>query len=82
MELPKMRTVKTAMAEIRALDPDTDITVNAMQTALRQGKVAYINVGKKRLFRLDDMIRYFTARAVEPEIIEPQEPGKIRPVKA
>ncbi len=63
----RMRTVKEAIAEIKANDPNTAITENFIKCLCRQG-VASVKVGRKYLINLDLLEQYlFQGEAPEPQ---------------
>lgn len=55
----RMRTAKEAYEEILKADPDTAITLRAVQRIVKQGKIPITPVGRKRLLNLDTLIDYF-----------------------
>lgn len=59
MGLPRMRTAGGAMKEIKALDPNTEITECAIRRAIKRGEVRSVSNGVKRLVNLDELLDYF-----------------------
>lgn len=51
--LPRMRTIPQAFKEIKALDPDTSITVSVLRRLVKEGAVETVQVANKRLLNLD-----------------------------
>ena len=76
MTLPKMRTAPEAIKEIKELDPRSCLTLNAIRSMMRTGKIRVTYSGTKRLINLDLLIEHLykdnTELASEPEY------GKIR----
>lgn len=65
MRIPRMRTAAKIVAEIKALDPDTDVTESWVRRMAKQGTVPVIWAGSKALINLDDVLdlmRLGTAR--------------------
>ena len=56
---PQMRTLDSGIKEIKAIDPNTQITKNALRTALLSGAIPSIKVGAKRIFDLNKVWDYF-----------------------
>lgn len=56
--LPRMRTIKEAVAEIKALDSNTAVTVYHIRQQVLSGAIPCVNVGNKRLVNLDTVIEY------------------------
>ena len=67
MCLPRMRTAKGAMKEIREMDPNTEITESAIRRATKRGDVKSVTNGVKHLVNLDDLLSYFSGEAVGNE---------------
>lgn len=63
--MARMRTIKEAMAEIRAHDPETAITENFLKGLCRQG-IASVMVGRKYLINLD-LLESYLFKGQEPE---------------
>ena len=62
MGIPRMRIATDVLAEIKALDPDTRITLHYIRSIINQGKVP----GTKKLVDLDKVLEYL-ARGDEDE---------------
>ena len=56
--LPRMRTIKEAVAEIKALDSNTAVTVYHIRQQVLSGIIPCVHVGNKRLVNLDTVIEY------------------------
>ena len=54
----RLRTVNTAYAEIKAKDPQTAVTKNAIRTIVIAGKIPSLQFGNKVVFNLDDLEDY------------------------
>ena len=52
-QVPRMRTVKKAMEEIRAIDSDTDFTERALRRMIANNEIAVVTIGNKKLINLD-----------------------------
>ena len=66
-ELPRMRTIPAAVAEIRTADPETALTVTALRRAVKQGKIPFVEINTKRLVNLADVYAYMSSSAAVPE---------------
>lgn len=65
-EVARMRTIKEAIAEIKANDPETAVTENFIKGLCRQG-IASVKVGRKYLVNLDLLEQYlFKGETPEP----------------
>ena len=53
MGIPRMRIATDVLAEIKALDPDTRITLHYIRGIINQGKVPVRKAGTKKLVDLD-----------------------------
>ena len=66
MGIPRMRIATDVLAEIKALDPDTRITLHYIRSIIKQGKVPVRKAGTKKLVDLDKVLEYL-ARGDEDE---------------
>lgn len=74
--LPRMRTARGAIEEIKQMDPNTEITESAIRRAMKRGDVRTVANGRKLLVSLDELLRYFGGEEEEPE--QPRYPeGKV-----
>ena len=53
-----MRTIENALKELKALDPNTDITTNAIRIFARDNKIKYVNTGKKIYVNFDSLLDF------------------------
>ena len=60
IKLPRMRTVKEAAAELKALDEHTAVTEYHIRQLVLSGVLPRIKAGKKYLINLDLLIEYLT----------------------
>ena len=77
MSLPKMRTLPEAIAELKALDENTALTLTALRRKVKTGEIPSVAVGCKRLVCMETLIEYLS----HPEQFTPlpeRESGKIR----
>lgn len=66
--IPRMRTAAKIVAEIKALDPDTEVTEFHIRKLAKDGTVPVVWAGRKALINLDDvleLLRLGTARSIE-----------------
>lgn len=59
-KLPRMRTIKEAVAELKAIDEHTAITEYHIRQLALSGVLPRIKAGKKLLINLDLLIEYLT----------------------
>jgi len=76
--LPRMRTLPECIAELRALDPSTALTMHALRGLVLSGAIPHVRVGAKRLINLDALLDYLSAP--QPARSPTPEPGVIRPI--
>ncbi len=67
--IPRMRTAAKIVAEIKALDPDSDVTEYQVRQMVKKGDVPVVWAGKKALVNLDDVLDLLRVgtRPSEPE---------------
>ena len=58
IKLPRMRTIKEAVAELKALDERTAITEYHIRQLVLSGILPRVKAGKKYLINLDLLIEY------------------------
>lgn len=58
IELPRMRTIDEAYAEIKSLDNHTAITKNFIRTLIVSGKVPSVMAGRKYLVNIETLLSY------------------------
>lgn len=80
--IPRMRTIKEAMQELRALDSHTAITEYHIRKLALSGVIPRVQAGKKCLINLDTLIEYMqdpTAPKFQPKssIATPQRMTRI-----
>lgn len=56
--LPRMRGIKEALEEIKALDPETALTYTALRRFVLTGKIPHIKAGRKYLINMDALTDY------------------------
>ena len=54
--IPRMRTAPKIVAEIKALDPGTEVTEHYVRQLVRDGAVPVVWAGSKALINLDDVL--------------------------
>lgn len=77
MPLPRMRTAVKVMDELKALDPDTAVSLHFVRWLIKTRKVPIVEVGRKKLVNLDLLLEYL---AQGSPIEEEQGFGQIRKV--
>ena len=51
--LTRMRTIPKAYKEIKALDPNTDLTLRALRRMVKSGEIPSVQIASKTLVNLD-----------------------------
>ena len=54
--IPRMRTAPKIVAEIKALDPETEVTEHYIRQLAKNGRVPVVWAGNKALINLDDVL--------------------------
>ena len=82
MPLPRMRTAKEALIEIKNLDPNSCVTEHAIRVLVSNYKLPVVKVGRKSLFNLDKLIEFLENPPEMEEIVEyaPGEYGTVRKI--
>jgi len=55
-QIPRMRTAPKIVAEIKALDPDTEITEYYVRQLVKEGAAPVVWAGNKALINLNDVL--------------------------
>lgn len=78
-ELPRMRTIRQAIAEIKRNDPQTAFSERALRQAIADGIIPVVYVGqRKRLVNMAAVEQYMTGAAHNRHA---EDRGKIRPIQ-
>ena len=62
--MPRMRTIEQAAAELKATDPYTALTKNAIRQLVLSGTIPAISVGNKRLICMELLEKFLTEGAL------------------
>lgn len=65
--IPRMRTAPKIVAEIKALDPETDVTEYYVRQLVRTGAVTVVWAGNKALINLDSVLEILRMGTPQPE---------------
>ena len=57
--MKKIRTVRAAIKELKAEDPDCDISEFCLRALIKNGEIPVRKSGNTNLIALDDVIAYF-----------------------
>lgn len=68
MSIPRMRTAAKVLEEIRAVDPNSEVTLNYIRRIIRLGAVPVVECGRKKLVNVDDVINLLASGYTIPEI--------------
>lgn len=73
--IPRMRTAAKIVAEIKALDPDTEVTEFYIRQLAKEGTVPVVWAGRKALINLDDVLDLMRLGTVRPKTEAPATGG-------
>lgn len=62
--MPRMRTIEQAAAELKASDPQTALTKNAIRQLVLVGTLPSVMVGSKRLICMEQLEKFLMEGAV------------------
>lgn len=78
MSLPRMRTAAGVLAEIKAQDPDSEVSLNYIRHIIHTNQVPVVPVGRKKLVDVDAVIEHLKGGTTAQK--ESPATGRIRPV--
>ena len=58
MTTPRMRTAPGALEAIKALDPDTAVTLRYIRRLIVTGAVPHVDAGRKKLVNVDQLFKF------------------------
>lgn len=67
MSIPRMRTAAKVLEEIRAVDPNSEISLNYIRRIIRIGAVPVVECGRKKLVNVDDVLSLLASGYTLPE---------------
>ena len=76
--IPRIRTAAKIVAELKALDPDTEMTEFHIRQMAKDGTVAVVWAGRKALINLDDVLDLMRLGTAQPSEETPPAVGGIR----
>lgn len=79
--IPRMRTATKLVAEIKALDPDTEMTEFHIRQLAKDGAVSVVWAGRKALINLDDVLDLMRLGTARPTKEEAPAEGGIRRIE-
>lgn len=65
--IPRMRTAPKIVAEIKALDPGSEVTEHYVRQLVKNGKVPVVWAGTKALINLDDVLDLMRVGTARPK---------------
>lgn len=65
--IPRMRTAPGALEIIKAQDPETAVTEHYIRRLIRTGAIPHVDVGRKKLVNVDQLLRYLEREVPQPE---------------
>jgi len=79
IKVARMRLLNEAYAELKEIDPQTNVSKNFIRQLAISGKIPVVNVGKRRLINMDGLLAYLNGNNVLTEL-EVEKNDKIRRV--
>ena len=70
MAVPRMRTIKQAIAELKAADNSTAFTESALRRAITSGDIPHIRAGNKILVNLDTVESYLSGELITADKLQ------------
>lgn len=67
MSIPRMRTAAKVLEEIKAEDPNSEVSLNYIRQIIRTGAVPVVECGRKKLVNVDDVLRLLSSGYSTPE---------------
>jgi hypothetical protein len=67
--MPRMRLLKEALADIKASDPETALTLHGLRQLVITGEIPHCRIGNKILINLDVLECYFTNPEMKTEVL-------------
>lgn len=83
MNIPRMRTVPEAAAELKALDEHTALTQCAIRRLVLDGRIKSVKAGRKHLINFDQLLEYLLdpfQEEEQEEVLSPSSSEKTTPV--
>ena len=74
--MPRMRTAAGVLAEIKAADPNTEVTLHYIRHLIHTNQVPVVPVGRKKLVDVDAVIAHLEKPPEEVKTLD----GRIRRV--
>lgn len=65
--IPRMRTAPGALKIIKAQDPETAVTEHYIRRLIRTGAIPHVDVGRKKLVNVDQLLSYLERETPQPE---------------
>lgn len=60
MSIPRMRTIKEAIAELKEIDPGTAITEYRIRDLVNSGQIVHVKAGNKILINFDRFLEFLS----------------------
>lgn len=58
--LPRMRTIKETIAELKQIDPQTAITEYYLRDLVNSGQIMFVKAGNKTLINFDKFLEFLS----------------------
>ncbi len=73
--IPRMRTAPKIVAELKALDPESEVTEHFVRKLVKDGLLKVTWAGNKALINLNDVLELLRAGSDRPEAVQPVAEG-------
>ena len=63
----RMRTIPKAFAEIKAADPNTDLSIKALRKLVKEGRIPSVKIENKVLVNLDLILETLACHTIDSD---------------
>lgn len=81
MAIPRMRTAERVLDEIKALDPETEMTLHHVRQLIREEAVPVVRCGRKKLVNVDAVLELLAGGHISKKETPVQMTGEIRRIE-
>ena len=66
MTLPRMRTAQGVLDEIKAHDPESEVSLHYIRNIIKQNAIPVVSVGRKKLVDIDQVLEFLAKGNASP----------------
>lgn len=70
--LPRYRTIKECLVELKKLDNDTAITEHFIRQLCKKNQIEYLASGNKSLVNFDSLLKYLGYNSTPVDVLRPR----------